>query len=693
MPLFSKQRSVELLTKAECASLFGVSPSRIKRALTKPSIYVEYLMIPRPGSRGSTQVAYIDPETLRLVLGKSQLVKSEPLKSSPVQVQRFKKSSPVHAHEPPPARQRPNLLPLGEESSPVQEKLNRCKPADLINFTSARAKLAKLEPILQFSKESREHSEAVKALAKAEGVTTRQVYRWLATFEEKGLKGLTRAARSDKGRHHLPADTFSLVVQALVSNPKITPVAQIHRTLMRAVPDAFTREYGGKRRPISVNTVRSIKQELLDDPQLRLLFSDADIRKEHLRSYAGQVFAAHANQLWQMDMTRCDVMVCDPASGKIFRPRVHAIIDVYSGCIPGWAFAVEEDQTQTDLALLRAFVPKPEPYATAWPIFGTPERLYWDNGKTYSSGHARRFLAELGVEVVYSRPRVSHTRGKIERFFGTLHGFEKGLPGYVGQNARDRATEELRRIKKNTERWLERGLSQDPGWGNRLLTLPEYQERVLAWLFVDYHDAVINDKSRLMHFIETAPNRTQLLYNREELMTVLARQTIRKVNPDGSIRLNNRSWTVESGKLHNHVNREVIVLTDQFADAEEHVIAWRDRGDRLEIIGQAVPMPERADSPEAQALRAASRAEAKRAQLEAAQQRKDLFNPTLVTSNALMAQAQAEYVIEPLPRAEHSKARLAALDPDAARRAQLKEDERLFREDGLILDASEAESR
>ena len=507
------------------------------------------------------------------------------------------------------------------------------------------------------------------------------------------MKGLKRAARGDKGGRHLPPDLYQLVVQAFVSNPKITPAAQVYRTLMRAVPDAMTREYGGKQRPVSENTVRDIKQSLLNDPYLSLLFSDADARKEHLRSYAGQVFAAYANQLWQMDMTRCDVTVCDPETGRIFRPRIHAIIDVYSGCIPGWAFSTREDQTQTDLTLLRALVAKPEPYTTAWPVYGTPERLYMDNGKTYTSEHARRFLAELGVEVIYSRPRVSHTRGKVERFFGTLHGFEKTLPGYVGQNAKDRATEELRRITKNTKRWLERGLSQDPGLGNRLLTLYEYQERVLAWLFVDYHGKVVNDKSRLMHFVDTAPKRTQLLYNRDELMTVLARQTVRKVYPDGSIRLGNRFWTVESGKLSNHVNREVVVLTNQFADAEEHLVAWRDRGGRLETIGPAVPMPERADSPEAQALRTASRAAAKRAQLEAAQQRKDLFDPNLVTSNALLAQARAEYMVEPLPRAELPKARLKALDPGAAYRAQLEEDERLTREDGWILDASEAKSK
>ena len=251
----------------------------------------------------------------------------------------------------------------------------------------------------------KQRTTAVIALAQSEGVSERTVYRWLENFQNNGLGALAREPRKDQGILRIPAEVLHIITQALVSNPPSTPEAMIYRTLLRAVPEVMTYERGGKPTRVSLETVRRIKRRLLDDPHTRLLFHDVDKRKEHLRTYAGEVFAAHANDLWQMDMTRCDTMVCDPESGKIFRPRIHAIIDVYSGCIPGLAFALEEDQAQTDLAILRALVPKPSPYTDAWPIFGIPKRMYWDNGKTYGSEHARRVLSELGVEVVYSRPR------------------------------------------------------------------------------------------------------------------------------------------------------------------------------------------------------------------------------------------------------------------------------------------------
>lgn len=424
----------------------------------------------------------------------------------------------------------------------------------------------------------------------------------------------------------------------------------LHRTLKRACD-----------LQISEATLRRIRERLLGDPHTRLMFTDADARKEHLRSYAGQVFAAHANELWQLDMTRCDIEVVDPDTGHIFRPRIHAVIDVYSGCIPGFVFSEREDQTQTDMALFCALVQKPAPFTDAWPVFGTPERLYVDNGKTYTSEHTHRYLSELGIEVVHSLPRVSHTRGKVERVFGTVHGFTKTCPGYVGSNAKERATEELRRLTKNTKAWLERGGSHDPGWGNRLLTLAEYRDRFLAWLVTDYHDTVVQGKSRLEHFIETAPATSQRLYDERDLVLTLAPRFTRRVNPDGSVRFGNRFWTVESGELANYRDLEVLVLTNPVLPDEPYLIAWQPRHGGLEILGSAALMPERADSDEARLLRANSKAAKKRELSRQTQQQRELMNPQLAIPNLLLEQAQAELNIAPLPQAQHPKARLEAV--------------------------------
>lgn len=660
MSRYSSERGVNLLTVDECAQLFGKSVRTIKRALKAPGVYVEQRREVRPGTRGTKVVNYIDPATLPFK------VENAPLKVSEDQFQRIIEVSEDHGPEVSEGRGKPTEASHGTKVSAdhaLIAQAHKGVPLKLdVDLSQARSRLEQLRPIMALP-EGKRH-EAIEVLAQREGVSMRTVYRWIRDYQTHGLRALGRKQRADRGRIRIPQEAYQLIVQALISNTPATSAKMLHRTLLRAVPEVMSYQRGGKTIRASEDSVRRIRRQIEADPHLRYLIYDADKRKEHLRTYAGQVFAAHANELWQMDMTRCDVIVCDPESGKIFRPRIHAIIDVYSGCIPGLAFALEEDQTQTDLVILRALVPKPAPYTDAWPVWGTPARMYWDNGKTYGSEHARRVLSELGIEVVYSKPRVSHTRGKIERFFGTFHGYEKTLPGYVGTDAKNRATEELRRLTRNTRRWLGRGLTQDPGWGNRLLTLGEYQERVMDWLLVEYHPWVVHGQSRLQHFLETVPPRTQSLYSREELMLVLARRTTRVVNPDGSIRLNNRYWTVESGELINYVNREVLVLTNQFAAGEEHLIAWREPSGALRPIGAAVPMPERADSDEARAQRIRSTAAAQRAQRHAKAVKGELTNPNTVVSNVLREHAQAELQIAPLPSAERPAARLAAVNPN-----------------------------
>jgi len=592
VPLFSKERGVELLTKEECVSLFGSSLSTVNRALKKPFVYTEYMVVNRPGHRGATRVLYVDPETLQPHLGKSDIPKS-----SEYQVQDVKKITVVHDAKAAVAQQKPTFSPLDIKSSECHENLTFCNSVlDAVDFSLARAKLAKLEPILQLGERTRERSEAVKILAKAEGVTVRAVYKWIKAFSESGLKGLANVTRSDKGRHHISADAYSLIKHGLISNSRTTPPPQVHRMLLRSVPDAMTREYGGKLKPISERTVANIKQEMLSNPHERLLFFDEDKRKEHLRVWVGEVFAAHANELWQMDMTRCDVKVCVPETRVIDRPRIHAIIDVYSGCIPGWVFSFEEDQSQTDLALRRALTPRAdERWARAWPVYGIPKRMYWDNGKTYRSKQAERIMAALGVEVIHSRPRVSWTRGKIERFFRALHDFERTLPGYAGADVKSKATDELKRLERNTKHWMERGLSQDPGYGERLLTMNEYQYAVLSWLIGDYQNPIEGGKTRLDYYRESViETNTQHLISPEDLFLLIARRDKRRVEGNGQIRFGNRRWAILDGSLINYQNLPVWVLQDQFAIGEDRLwIAYEERNGKLTALGVATPAPTR----------------------------------------------------------------------------------------------------
>lgn len=471
--------------------------------------------------------------------------------------------------------------------------------------------------------------------------------------------GETPVKRADAGLPRVPLAARELIVQALVTNESDTSPRMIHRTLLRAAPDAMRYMRGGREQLVSYQTVLRIRQELLADPRTRLLLVDEDTRAEYLRVYSGAVLVPHANALWQMDMTRCDVLVVDGSTGRSFRPRVHAIIDTYSGVIVGLAFAEEENQAQTDLALLRALLPKQGPFADAYPYWGVPERIYWDNGRTYRSAHASRVLASLGIEDVHSRPHVSHTRGKIERFFGTLHSFEKSLPGYVGENATRRAAKAIKRLDANTRSWLKGG--RDPGVDDRLLTIEEYQNRVLAWLIVEYHQWVVDGLSRHEHFVQTAPASTLVEINHDELLLLLAHRVERTVDAAGRIRLENRLWTVPDGSLAPFQGARVLVLTDQLAlQPDRRLVAWEARSGQLQVIGVAEPAPEAAASIEAQNQRRAARVAVIEEARRQREMKRELTDPNLRVSTVLLKEFKAAGG-EPLAPA--ARARLEALNP------------------------------
>lgn len=717
MPRYSERRGCNLLAVNECAQVAGKSSKTIKRWMKKPGVYVEYHQVPT-SSGNSVRAAFIDPHTLphggtnldvpplahggtsrrdidlteghanksssetqekdterensQFTEGHKDSVpplaneplKSEPLKSSDCQVQIATESSDCQTREARSTQGKPAEVAEKGKSSDCQSDLAIRTPETSYEYDleQAQTRLELLRPILAMKKQKR--ARAIAALAKAERVTPKTVYRWLEDFEQQGIKALGRKARRDQGKPRIPPHSYDLIVRGLVSNSVNASAKMVHRTLLRAAPSLMRYERGEQQVFVSASTVQRIKDDLLHDPHSRLLFYDADKKKEFLRTWAGAVYSAHANDMWQMDMTRCDteVLWIDEApdgtlSFDTQRPRIHYLIDVYSGCIPGLAFSRKEDQAQTDWAILNAIRPKQGPYAERYPIYGVPKRFYADNGKTYVSEHTHRYLAALGVEVFHSVPKTSHTRGKVERSFGSVHNFEKALPGYVGKDASERATEELKRLRKNTLAWAQRGFERDPGDGNRLLTINEYQSYVVAWLISDYHSLMVDGKSRLEHFQETAER--QWLIDEADIFRAMAKRVQRRVEGNGMIRFNNRRWAIPDGSLISYQGLKVWALQDHIFGSERLLICFEDRFGKFNELGWAVPAPTIADSIEAQDYRRNSKAQAKRDLQRARESYGETADLNLRIPQVLAKEAAA--VVEAVPPAQ--RARLAANNP------------------------------
>lgn len=652
----------------------------MKRWLKRDGVYSEIHAEERSDGKGGTRVKYVDPHTLGVP------VPSEPLSRLGGSSERVTESSEVHAtpvlaetanHSAAKNYESklggPEILTPSEGLAGSGAGLDLALPVPTLTLTPLDLKPAEdlhatLLPILNIEPNTAARRAAMAEVAAAKKASERTVRRWVKAFEELGLVGLAKALgyepRSDKGTHRLPFELVQVIQSTLVSNTKDTAVRKIHRIVVNAVPElAMVPRKNGLLIEVSVPTVQRIKDEMLADNTLRPLFFDANQRKEYMRAYSGQVLAAHANDMWQMDMTRCDIMVYDPHTDSIYRPRVQAVIDVYSGCIMGLSFSRKENQDQADLVLAHALMTKQGPLAEIWPMRGVARRLYIDNGKTYKSSHFHSIVSNVGMEIIHSKPRVSHTRGKIECWFGTLHTVERALRGYCGENASQRSNLELKCLMDNTLAWAREGKNVDPR--DRLLTLGEYQEIVLKWLVTDYHQTVVHGKTRLQHWLDTAPASTRVEFDPVELMLAFATWDDRTVRKDGTVMLDKAAWTTSNGKLVTYQGQVVKVLTEPFALGNPtRYVAQKDRVGRLSIIGELTLAPTIADSLEAAAQRKANERALREQQDEARDIGKEMFNAATVYENHLSEQLQETVVIQPaLPAA---RAQLAAVNPPAA---------------------------
>ena len=116
----------------------------------------------------------------------------------------------------------------------------------------------------------------------------------------------------------------------------------------------------------------------------------------------GRFEAAEFGALWTGDGLHGPVVAARKAV-------LCAFIDDWSRAVPGWRWGHAEDTVRLEAALRRGLESR-----------GIPEKCFVDNGSAFISAPFNRTLAVLGIAIAHSRPGQPASRGKIERFFGTV---------------------------------------------------------------------------------------------------------------------------------------------------------------------------------------------------------------------------------------------------------------------------------
>jgi putative transposase len=221
-------------------------------------------------------------------------------------------------------------------------------------------------------------------------VSLRTLQRWLRRFKRGGLAALGRVPRKDKGRlRALPEAAVARVIalrheETARSTPTLIDIVEragevAKGSLRRSTLDRHLDRRGASRRMLHV---------LGEKRHVRLHF-------DHPLEFVLGDF--HAGPYVRT------------ATEEVRRTELGAFIDHCSRYVPESRYGLTEDLMHVRRGL-RALAIAP----------GLPRRLYVDGGPGYKAERFHFACAQLGIDLVHSKPYVSEGRGCIERFNGTV---------------------------------------------------------------------------------------------------------------------------------------------------------------------------------------------------------------------------------------------------------------------------------
>lgn len=211
---------------------------------------------------------------------------------------------------------------------------------------------------------------------------------WLNRYKKHGFNALIPKTRSDSGGFRRLSEEKRQLIRKLRKENLSLSVVQFYELAEReeilGIP------------PICQATLRRflIMENLFAQ-------KEANARKRFEMSRFGE--------LWTGDFMHGPLVIVDVAAKRRKKAILMAIIDDHSRYIVGGEFGLQENSLLLENVFKSAIL-----------THGCPDRLYVDNGSTFSSHYLSRVCAHMKIGLVHSKPYDSPSRGKIERFFRTV---------------------------------------------------------------------------------------------------------------------------------------------------------------------------------------------------------------------------------------------------------------------------------
>ena len=216
---------------------------------------------------------------------------------------------------------------------------------------------------------------------------------WYYLLRHQGFAALQRQPRKDKGTRKALSPEAA---QAIVNLRRQYPQLKI-KLIVRQLVEQGVLQPGTFSLP---SVYRLLAAHQLDARSLK-----------HSPPAGGPTKAfecALANELWMTDMSYGPTLRL--ADGQLLHTRLFALIDDCSRLVPHAQYYASEKLCGFLDCLRQGLAQR-----------GFPDKLYTDQGKIFTSYHLQIVCANLGVRLCHAKPYAAWSKGKIERWFSSLH--------------------------------------------------------------------------------------------------------------------------------------------------------------------------------------------------------------------------------------------------------------------------------
>lgn len=253
-----------------------------------------------------------------------------------------------------------------------------------------------LSPLLAEGLDPAKARELKINICEQTGLSERTLRRYLARYEEAGFSGLKPLA---KGRKAVGATIAEHLLDAAIQLRREVPGRSV-RQLIQIL------EWEEKAKPGEIK--RSTLQEKL---------TQRGYSSRQMKMYASSGVAArrfqkrHRNSLWQGDIKYGPFLPIGP-NGAMKQVYLVLLIDDASRFIINGGFYDSLEQSIVE-----------DSFRKAVGQFGSPDAVFFDNGKQYSNKWMKRTCSKLGIRLLFARPYSPESKGKVERMNGVIGTF------------------------------------------------------------------------------------------------------------------------------------------------------------------------------------------------------------------------------------------------------------------------------